>query len=181
MTPNDRDDPLRAALDALPSEIEPPRDLWPGIAARIAPPKRGSAYRRWSIAAAMLIALAAAIGTALRGSAPTMLRGRAPAEPFAASGPLTQTGAASPYFAARARFAEAAVRDSTGLTPETRTVLLQNLRIIETAMSNIQQALEKEPGNLQLRRLLFQLYQDEAAVLNAAQRVQLQTSTRTEL
>lgn len=180
MNENDRDDDaLRAALAKMPRSIEPARDLWPGIAARIAPAARPGTYRRWGIAAAIAIAVGtAAAGLALRPTTPTNRYAVTPAvNAPAATSPATEAD----YFGARARFAAAAVRNSTGLAPNTRAVLLHNLAIIEKSMGNIRQALARDPNDLQLRRLLYQLYQDEAALLNAAQQVQLQTTTRTAL
>src|SRR6185437_7597306 len=42
-----RDEILRKAMESLPREIAPERDLWPGIAARIAP--RRNRFRACSI------------------------------------------------------------------------------------------------------------------------------------
>ena len=44
--------PLDTALDALPRSIEPGRDLWPAIEARLEP-RDGRAARRWLWPAAL--------------------------------------------------------------------------------------------------------------------------------
>lgn len=174
MNEDDRDDALRAALAKMPRSIEPTRDLWPDIATRIAPAAKPHTHRWWGIAAAIVIAVGAA-------AAGLTLHPTAPADRYAATPSAPSPAAEAEYFGARARFAAAAVRNSTGMAPDTRAVLLHNLAIIEKSMTNIRQALARDPNNLQLRRLLYQLYQDEAALLNAAQQVQLQTTTRTAL
>lgn len=173
MTHEYEDDSLRRATGKLPREIAPARDLWPGIATRI---ERRQPPRRWlaGIAAAALIALGAVIGTFVS-------RNRAPSAPAVATAPTRQPENESLYFQSRATYAAAAVRNSTRLVPETRAVLLRNLHIIEMSMVNIRQALDRNPNDIRLHHLLYQLYRDEAALLNAAQRVQLQTTTRTAL
>lgn len=55
---------LRWALSQLPRDIEPPRDLWPGIAARlpaVRPPRRKP---RWLVGLAMAASLCLAVGIA---------------------------------------------------------------------------------------------------------------------
>lgn len=168
------DNSPRQAIDALPRDIQPERDLWPGIAARIK--RRRPPSRRWltGIAAAALIAFGALIATVVS-------RSHAPSAPAVATAPAGQTGSDTAWFDARSTYAVAAVRESTRLAPNTQAVLLRNLHIIEMSMANIRQALDKNPNDIRLHRLLYQLYQDEAALLDAAQRVQLQTTTRTAL
>lgn len=56
---------LRRALRGLPAEREPAHDLWPGIAARIAAPRKRRSARRWwpvALAAAASVTLAVLVG-----------------------------------------------------------------------------------------------------------------------
>jgi len=67
--PADRPDRLQEALSQLPRGIEPGRDLWPGIAARLEPrsePARVRAVPRWAwaAAAATVLVVASSIVTA---------------------------------------------------------------------------------------------------------------------
>lgn len=59
---------LRWQLRQLPREIEPPRDLWPGIAARLErrPPRRHS----WWVGLALAASLVLALGLGVRLSSP---------------------------------------------------------------------------------------------------------------
>jgi hypothetical protein len=167
-----RDEALRRAVESLPREMAPERDLWPGIAARIAPRSRRS--QPWSIAAGVAcLAAISAIAVALslhRQQAPTALAIRQPA---AQSQPVAV--ASSPD--ARSRMVAAAIRRSTREDPHTQAVLLTNLDLVETSITHIQQALDQDPGNPGLQPLLYQQYRNEATLVAAAQRVQLQTAT----
>lgn len=173
--PDDRlDDALREAIAALPREIQPQRDLWPGIAARIAPRRRFARY--WPAAAAIaLVAIGAAVGTAWfdRATVP------APAvqQAFVAAPAANPRAPAVMPRNPRALALAASVRQSTRMDPKTQAVLLRNLAIIENSLDNIQQALRQAPDDAGLQQLLYQMYRSEAALLDAAQRVQLQSST----
>lgn len=70
MEPNDD---LRFRLRALPGEIDPPRDLWPGIASRLEPPARTSrpARRTWLAGFAVAASLCLAVGLAWQLRTPT--------------------------------------------------------------------------------------------------------------
>ncbi len=168
-----RDETLRQAVASLPREMAPARDLWPGIAARIAP-RRQRSRQAWSLAAgvALLIAIGAIFATLpmQRPQAPASLASQQPAlrpRPVAAKSQPNE----------RTRMLAATIRRSTREDPQTRTVLLANLDLVEASITRIQQALGQDPGNFGLQPLLYQQYQDEATLVAAAQRVQLQTDT----
>lgn len=59
---------LRWQLRQLPREIEPPRDLWPGIAARLE--RRPSRRNRWWVGLALAASLVLAVGLGVRLSSP---------------------------------------------------------------------------------------------------------------
>ncbi|HEX5353868.1 MAG TPA: hypothetical protein VFW60_07295 [Rhodanobacteraceae bacterium] len=169
--PNDMlDRKLRDALAGLPRDIQPQRDLWPAIDARITP--RHRLMRYWPAAAA--IALAALVGAmvlALRFGHPAV---NEPSVAVNVARPLNLD--VMPH-TPRAIAMAASVRRSTRLDPKTQAVLLNNLAIIENSLDNIQRALQQNPDNPGLQQLLYQMYRSEAALLDAAQRVQLQTTT----
>lgn len=78
---------LRLALRGLRRDIEPARELWPDIAARIgALPRQGASRRRhpWLLSLATAASLAAALGLAWQLRAPPAT---APAMPAVASAP----------------------------------------------------------------------------------------------
>lgn len=167
-----RDETLRRAVESLPREMAPEHDLWPGIAARIAP--RRQRFQPWSIAAGIAcLAAISAIAVALslhRQPTPTALATRQPAT-------RPQPVAAAPSPDERSRMLAAAIRRSTREDPRTQAVLLTNLDLVETSITHIQQALNEDPGNPGLQPLLYQQYRNEATLVAAAQRVQLQTAT----
>lgn len=173
MNDDTRDDTLRKAIDSLPREAQPVRDLWPGIAERIGPPRRR--IKPWPMAAAVagFIAIGAIAATITLSLHPREVQGPAATQTPTQPAPLHGPRMESP----RARVLAATVRRNTRLAPKTRAVLLKNLAIIEGSIANIQRALSENPGNAGLQPLLYQLYRDEAALLAAAQRVHIQTTT----
>ena len=169
------DDKLKTALQRLPRELQPGRDLWPGIEGRIRQ-RRAATRPAWSygLAASLLVAVAAGglwAGSHLQkpsGTPQEIVGGNS-------SAPL------DPYLAQRAAYAEQSVQTATDLAPATRAVILRNLRIIEGSMQDIQAALDKDPNNPRLRALLFDLYQNEARLLAATQQAQAKTTARNSL
>jgi hypothetical protein len=168
-------DKLESGLKRLPREVQPGRDLWPGIEARLRPRRTVQPLWSYSLAASLLLAVAAGglwIGLGAHQKAGT------PQE-IVASGPVN--AASDAYFAQRAAYAERSVATATDLAPATREVILKNLRIIEGSMQSMQAALDKDPNNPRLRALLFDLYQNEARLLAATQQAQAKTTARNSL
>ncbi len=170
---NVNDEKLQKAVEQLPRDITPANDLWPAIAARIGrKPRAVRPLWAYGLAASLFVAVGA--GSLWFGLAP-----RAPGTVVP-----VQVAAADPnaaYFAQRAAFAESSVQSAPNLAPATRTVILQNLRIIESSMEQIEAALEKDPNNPRLRALLYDLYQNESRLLAATQQIQAQTTQRNDL
>lgn len=169
------DEALRKRIAMLPREVRPKHDLWFGIEARIAPRHRFLRY--WPAAAAVaVVVLAGAIFFATQFSRP-VAHAPALAARIAPQRVLSQPALDVMPRTPRAIAIAASVRRSTRLDPKTQAVLLKNLAIIENSLDNIQRALRQDPGNPGLQQLLYQMYRNEAALLDAAQRVQLQTAT----
>jgi hypothetical protein len=170
---NANEDKLQRAVDRLPREIQPDRDLWPGIAARIGRRPR-AARPLWAYSLAATLVLAAFTGGLW------LTFGRQ--APNGGPAEITAVGTSdAAYFAQRAAYAESSVQSAPDLSPATRQVILKNLRVIETSMQQIQQALEKDPNNPRLRALLYDLYLNEARLLAATQQTQAQTTARNDL
>jgi hypothetical protein len=167
------EDKLKAALERLPREVPPQRELWSGISSRI---ERKRVRPLWSygLAASLLVAVAAG---ALWAGFGMHARTGTPAETVAAGG----NPAGNAYLAQRAAFAENSVQNAANLAPATKAVILKNLRIIESSMQDIQAALDKDPNNTRLRALLFDLYQNEARLLAATQAADAKTNARNSL
>ncbi len=169
---NPPEDPLLAKAATLPKDIEPPRDLWPAIAARIgeagtAPAKPAF---RWplALAAALLVASVSALLTWGACAIPQQVN-----PPVVAQAP--PSGAADivpvrygPNSGVTA--AELAVRDDllgqfrsafATLKPETRDAIVKNLAIMQTAADEIDAALAKDPASGMLKGMLFGTYKQE--------------------
>jgi hypothetical protein len=166
------DDKLRSALDRLPREVTPSRDLWPSIEGRLK--RRGATRPVWSygLAASVLVAVAAGglwAGVHMQQHTTQVIVADGASAP------------ADPYLLQRAAYAEQSVQSATDLAPATRAVILKNLRIIEGSLQDIQAALDKDPNNPRLRALLFDLYQNEARLLASTQQAQAKTNARNSL
>lgn len=167
------DEKLQKAVDRLPQEIAPGRDLWPGISARIGrKPRAARPLWAYGLAASLFVAVGA--GSLYYGLAHHAPGAKMPVE-------IASTSPDAQYYAQRAAFAENSVETAPNLAPATRAVILTNLKIIEGSMEQIQDALEKDPNNPRLRSLLYDLYQNEARLLAATQQIQTQTTQRNEL
>jgi len=171
---SERHDPptgLDDALGRLPQGIEPPRDLWPAIEARLEPRAPG-ARRRWlwpTAAAAVLLVVASSLITATvlrrEGAVAVRRAGTPPAAAVtaAAFGPGQALGPS--YLAARQELTRSLESRIERLPPEGRRQLEKNLAELHRASAEINAALELSPGDPLLEELLLNVYQDELAVL----------------
>ena len=177
---------LRAVLERA-GELEapaPPADLWPGIAARIAPRRsrvlelpawRRGAPRRWSFTLPQLAAAAAALVVLSSLGVWTVLS-RRPVVPAAV---LPAADAAAPaafesasYDATIAELERVLAEHRAELDPATVRAIEQNLQVMDEATAQARQALAADPaspylnGHLasQLRRKLTLLRQATAVV-----------------
>lgn len=121
-------------LGELDLSAEPARDLWAGIEARIAPPRRRGAWTAW-VGYAAAASVTVAIGLSLWRTPPQELL---PAAPGAAAG----QAAAAPGTALMA------------YAPQEHAALVKaHLQIVNSAESELRQALEQDPHNPSLLRL----------------------------
>ena len=180
------------SLRDLPRSIEPPRDLWAGIEAKLAAERQASsaapvadlsskrashARLRWLAAAAVIAALAIGIWIG-RSFLPT----GAPAQGgqmIAQNNPPNNTTAVPPAVTAlqAAYFADPKFRDQRAaleqslearlatLPPESRAKVLASLETIRKSKQDLEEALGKDPTNALLQELLLNTYQDEMRVL----------------
>ncbi len=146
---------LDAQLGALPRDLPPARDLWPGIDAALA---RGeAARRRWPIALAAGL-IVAALGVVLG-----VRLGRDVAPAPVALGPADnvlvaarQKGAEdADYLATRASLEKTYRERLALLAPDTRVRIEEDLALIQRAHEDIRAALARDPGS----RVLLQLLQ----------------------
>jgi hypothetical protein len=184
-----RDERQVSSLRELPQAIEPARDLWPGIAARITeihaaapsvtganpiPPRRSGARLRWLAAAAMVASVAVGVWIG-RSLLPPVGHG-APA-PQAMSTPpgygaVTGASALDAAYVSDPRYARqrAALLRSlparlAALPPPARAKVMASLAALKKAKEDLESALGKDPGNALLQELLVDTYQDEMRVL----------------
>lgn len=186
---------IRAGALALPREIAPARDLWPGIAARIQsgvpaePPANViradfGAARRYRGSTVWVIRIAAALALVVISSSVTawLLRGPVPVAtlPQRVVQPQTTTSlAAFAPMEAEYRSAvetlsiELAARRQQ-LSPETIATVEENLRIIDQAIAEARAALRANPANAEIPLLLSGVYRQKVELLQNA--VQLSVS-----
>lgn len=173
MTDTERPDWLEKHLAALPRELVPPRDLWPGTEKRLrASPRR------------LLIPASIAAGLAI-GAVALVITGQLEDRDAAREAvaivelPPPQEGS-DPWEPARARYAQdwPAIREQIG--PETAAVIERNLEIIRRANVDLQIALERQPDNPALRRLLRQTLAKEIDVYKRAWEASRQVAAGTD-
>lgn len=176
---------LDAALRELPRGLEPARDLWPQIAARIgdtganapaAGRPRGPAWR-WQAAAAVLLVAGSSLLTATlldrrqpagqaAVNASSTVQGPAPAGVVAMPAAFGPAGTLDPeYLAARQQLTQVLEQRIAALPASTRAKLEFNLGEMRRAADEINVALAGQPGDPLLEELLLGIYQDELAML----------------
>lgn len=187
---------LRRAAEALPREVPPAHDPWPGIKARIevarvvpisGGPQHGTprTVRRWRfIAAAAVLIVASSAITAV------LLRTRTPVA-------QTATGTAAPtagtlarqvsnrqlvsevfsHYDAAASDLEVVLRARRDrLSPATQRVLEESLRAIDQAIGEARGALEKDPASHDMLDLLESVYRQKLDLLRRANELPLRSS-----
>jgi hypothetical protein len=147
------------ALRALPRERAPERDLLPAIAARLEIDR--PRHRHWLLPVAAALLLAAGLALMLRleqssrggGSVPT------PPPPAVATAPPASAIARTAYGDTdraladiRRELRRTIEERKDDLPPETRAVVFENLRVIESAIRDIETALDAAPADGDLAR-----------------------------
>jgi hypothetical protein len=173
---------LDAALRELPRGLEPARDLWPQIAARIddaraVAPAAGRPRWHWQAAAAVLLVAGSSLLTAAlldrkQPAGQTAINAPAAAADPAAAGVVAMPAAFGPtgtldpeYLAARQQLTQVLEQRIAALPPSTRAKLEFNLGEMRRAADEINAALAGLPGDPLLEELLLGTYQDELAML----------------
>lgn len=175
------DERLDRALQSLPHGVDPQRDLWPRIEARLErtdPGVPGTARRRawaWQAAAAVLLVAGTALLTAtlVQRSRDVNLAQSSSQAPVAAVpavrampavfGPLH--GPSPEYEAARQQLSAMLQQKIARMPPAARQKLEANLAEMQRAAAEINAALDQQPGDPLLEELLLNTYHDELAML----------------
>lgn len=167
---------------ALPARRQPSRDLWPEIAAQLAPRQRNGRQRNsnWLRTIAATVAVMAVFGGG-------MLADRVLQENDRTGERLQVEGSRDrrlPSVADARRILPASHVEliegsGSGLQRTAEQDLLRNLLVVNLAIRRVESAVEQEPSNPNLRELLADLYARENRILIEAerQRVEQQSST----
>jgi predicted anti-sigma-YlaC factor YlaD len=172
---------LLAAAATLPRELEPARELWPGIAERLPRllpfPRPAARLQPLALlaAAALLIALSSLVTWRVARTPETR---EAAGRPAAPQGTLIAHAPAAGLLDAEAEYARAtgellmaleARRDA--LAPETLVAVEQNLRAIDDALKSLREALSADPGNQELTQLLTSTHKRKLEALRRVVRL----------
>jgi anti-sigma factor RsiW len=164
---------LRARAESLPRRVEPARDLWPGIEARLlAEPPAGLAAAWAPERVQWLAALAATVLVAAALVATLVTRSAGPRPAGGLGGPaavvpavMDVESAGMRYQAARRELDAVLAARRSQLSPDTVRAIDENLAIIDAAVAQIDAALERDPGNRDLAGLLVATWERQADAL----------------
>ena len=170
---------LRDLAAALPRSLEPPRDLWPGIEARVSATKvvRGRFGSRAVLAAAAAVVIVSSVVTAyfIGRSQAVMVTVEPPA--VVESGPSEVLLASfeglgvNNYLDTRTELLDALDARKHELSGETMEVVMDNLLLIDQAMDRIAEALGEDPENEFLMKQLAGAYRRQIDLLQRAVRM----------
>jgi hypothetical protein len=167
---------LRAAAEALPREIEPERDLWPDIRARIDADRvrpigngigaRGSVMRRRFPPGFLVTAAAAVLVIAVAATVQIMEVRTGRAVAAAAADRAMATVAA--FERSSAELAATLERRGATLDPRTRAVLERSLLTIDGAIAEARTALDSDPSNPAVQAFVAAAYRQKLDFLRRA-------------
>lgn len=169
---------LMNAVEELPLELDPPRDLWPGIAARLSerPLEHTAATQktptskwvRQALAALLWMTLGALLAQVFL---PGSTSDKAPAADSAhavseqADDGLRLAALEAGYLRAKEGLWLGVLARRSELAPETFVEIERNLLIMDQAIREVRQALTRDPGNRQLELLLLTQHRHEMDLL----------------
>jgi hypothetical protein len=155
---------LEPPLDAaarLPRAIDPGLDLWPGIRARLGTRGRRVTLSWWTLAAAAVLLVVASSGLTR-----WIITQRSPVARVAELPPIAPLEAQ--YFSAVNELGRALDGARTRLAPATLSVIERNLAVIDSALAESRRALQQDPGNPGLERLVITAWQHKMDFLRRA-------------
>ena len=145
---------LRDAIDAMPRELMPARDLWPGIAHSINTPARADWQRTTALAASIMLIFGLSLYFSTRLSSDTQLNSR-----------LEEYIGVLQYEHQQNKQALLVqYKDQQAVYPQWN----EQMKELEQAEQVIFQALRNDPENLELLKILRQVQQKEIDLLDAA-------------
>lgn len=186
MNERESNEALDGRLARLAREIEPRRDLWPAIAARLSEADDEAAssrrprfaYAWWQLGAAvLLVGLSSAVTYFV-----TVREQTAVAHVAAVEFVQHELGASAylpvGYVQARQELTTAFDESVSRLSPATRQVVEANLRDIERSLKEIGTALARDPGNATLQQLLVAASSQELQYLDEVRRLALNVPSK---
>jgi hypothetical protein len=183
---------LDEELAKLSHEVQPPRDLWPGVVRSIvrtphsAPRLSSAPWIAYAASAAGLCLAAALAWVMLHGRAPLTAGGPGPASgrhPVATASPASAAANLGEptdphYLAARAELERTFNQRLAQLDPATRAKIEADLASIRKARDDIREALANQPDSPVLEQLLASALHDEFDLYDAVVRTTRPTSAR---
>lgn len=166
------DGELMARAGKLALDIEPQRDLWPGIAEAMAKPPAVAPWKRYMAQAAAVVLLVGgssgltylAVTDDDRTPLSVVQNPELVFQPV--SGSFGSQYMLGPGFQdAHSVLASQLEREMQRLSPEVKQDVHQNLATIRLAIDDINRALANEPDNALLQKLLLSSYQEELSVM----------------
>jgi len=173
-----------AQAAALPAEMRPPRDLWPGIADRIAAARarpvsrvvpRGWGSATWlAAAAAVVLALGATLARVWSPAARQGAAGTGVVQEAAWTTDPALLATEREYARATAQLMAALDARKAGLPPETMAAVERDMSTIDAALRQVRTALRQDPGNAQLSHMLASTHQKKVDALQRVVRLSSQ-------
>jgi len=153
---------LVAGAAALPKRVEPARELWTGVVARIGKRERGKGKGWWrtALAAAATLVIGFAVYRLLP---PFAAHYRPPGEGWVA--------VEAEYEQATDELTRALAMERDRLAPGTIALLQRNLAVIDAAIRESRDALARDPENVELRGLVASAAREKVELLRWATRV----------
>jgi hypothetical protein len=165
------DDELMARARQLATDIQPDRDLWPGVAHAIASPAASPWNRYFAQAAAVLLLIGGSSGLTYLamsgdGRTPTAEVPAAELRFEPVSGSFGSRYTLGPGFKdARSDLEARLEQELDRLSPETRADVEKNMNTIRAAIAEINVALDNDPDNALLQKLLLSSYEEELSLM----------------
>lgn len=152
---------LLADARSMPRAIQPGRDLWGGIEARLPGTTPAAALSAGPSRYRHLVQLAAALFLLIAGATlATMYQRGRPSSGFA----MEQQR----YTRATADLARTLADDPAHLSASTRAVVERNLAIVDQAIREAEEALTTDPGNAELEQMVLARYAQRLDLLKRA-------------
>lgn len=163
------------AAQTLPAEKTPPHELWSGIESRLAPRTRTvlSPLRRrpWTGA---LLAAAAVVLLALGTLVDPPNRDRGDVDRTRVAQPVALALDSQHYTRAVDELLVAVEARRASLPPESRKIVDDNLRVIDQALGEIENALREDPSNVHLARMLNATHRRKVTLLQTLMKLSVQ-------